>query len=127
MRGSGRSPTAGLGFEVVELESGIDLSVPLLHEIHHVFSRFAEIQEVSRRKKAADSLHPARFAFHFIVGCRIAIMPLHRDDQGEQPASRRPADTEALTINSEFCSTLPDEPYGPPDIADLVLDVEYRC
>jgi hypothetical protein len=55
---------AGRGIEVIELESGIDASVALLHEVHDVLSRSAEIQEVSRRKKTADCLHSAGLAFH---------------------------------------------------------------
>ena len=44
-------PGPGLGIQVIELETGIDASVALLHEVHDVLSRSAEIQEVSRRKK----------------------------------------------------------------------------
>ena len=120
-------PGAGLGIEVIEPETGIDASVTLLHEVRDVLSRSAEIQEVSRRKKTADCLHSAGFAFYYVVGGRISIPLLHRDDQGEQPAGRGTADTEALTINSEFRCTVPDEPYGPPHIAHLVLEVKYRC
>src|SRR5260221_5170390 len=122
-----RPPGVGLGTGVIELETGIDASVPLLHEVHDGLSRCAEIQEVSRREKTTGCLHSARFAFDNIVGRRISIDALHRDDQGEQPASGGTADTEALTIDSKFRCTVTDEPYGPLHITHLVLQVEYRC
>src|SRR5206468_12691975 len=96
-----RSPLARLRIGVEKLEAWINAALPLQHQIDDIFRGAAIVDEVARRKEAADGLHAGGRAFHCILGRRVAVRAGHGHHQREQSTGRRASKSEPLAIDSE--------------------------